>query len=230
MCTSRKMRLARGVESKMSLLDDLETFLRNQPGMALTPSQDGCVHIKGRLRFSASFEGFPTVVDSFQLHIKISQQQIKDQLPEVYEVGGRIPSDGNHHINPNGTLCLGAPIRLHMILGKSFKLTEFIERCVIPFLYAISLAEKGHERFKLGELSHGSKGLVEDYINLFGCLSRAEVKHYLHTLTKKKRLVNKKPCPCNCGKKLVKCKTHKVMVLLRVAVHKRLFKDTLAEL
>lgn len=223
------MRLARGVASKVSLLDDLEPLLRNQPGMALKPSQDGCVHIKGRLRFSASFEGFPTVVDSFQLHIKI-RQQIKDQLPEVYEIGGRIPNDGNHHINPNGTLCLGAPIRLHLILGKSFKLIEFIDRCVIPFLYAISLAEKGHERFKLGELAHGSTGLVEDYIKLFGCSSRTEVKLYLQTLTQKKRLANKKRCPCNCGRKLVNCRTHKIMAVLRAAVPKRLFKDTLAEI
>ncbi|MFC5697576.1 hypothetical protein ACFPU0_18675 [Pseudomonas sp. GCM10022186] len=213
----------------MSRLDELEAFLHSQPGMALKPSQDGCVHIKGRLRFSASYDGSPTVVDSFQLHIKISQQ-IKDQLPEVYEIGGRIPSDGNHHINPNGTLCLGAPIRLHMILGKSFKLTEFIERCVIPFLYAISLGEMGHERFKLGELAHGSRGLVEDYIKLFGCLSRAEVKRFLQTLTQKKRLVNKKPCPCGCGRKLVKCRTHKLMAALRVAAPRRLLKDTLAEI
>ncbi|MDH4565244.1 hypothetical protein E8E95_00900 [Pseudomonas sp. BN414] len=213
----------------MSRLDDLEAFLHSQPGMALKPSQDGCVHIKGRLRFSASYEGSPTVVDSFQLHIKISQQ-IKDQLPEVYEIGGRIPSDGNHHINPNGTICLGAPIRLHMILGKSFTLAKFIDRCVIPFLYAISLAEKGHERFKLGELAHGAMGLVEDYIKLFSCSSRTEVQRYLQTLIQKKRLANKKRCPCNCGRKLVKCRTHNTMVALRVAVPKRLLKDTLAEI
>ena len=99
MCTSHKMHLARGVKIKLPLRNDIDLFLNAQPGMALKPSLDGCVQIKGRFRFSASSEGAPTVEDAFQLHIKISRHY-KEQLPLVYEIDGRIPSDGKHHVNP----------------------------------------------------------------------------------------------------------------------------------
>lgn len=213
----------------MSLLEDLDAFLHSQPGMSLSPSQDGNVHIKGRFRFSASFDGSPAVEDSYQIHL-VAFPEHQEKLPEVYEIGGRIPRDGDHHINPAGNLCLGSPIRLHMILRKGFRLTEFVERCLIPFLYATSLAEQGHERFKLGELPHGAAGLLEDYAKLFGCVARADVLRYLETLTLKKRRANQKPCPCLCGRKLVKCRTHKVMVMLRATVPQKLFKESLAAL
>lgn len=227
MCTSPKTRLNHGVKIKLSLRDDFDHFLNTQPGMALKPSQDGFTHIKGRFRLSASCEGSPAVDDAFQLHIKISRHQ-KWQLPVVYETGERIPRDGNHHVNPDGTLCLGAPIRLHKILGKKFSLTEFVERCVVPFLYAISLTEMGHQRFQFGELAHGIDGLIDDYLKLFGCSSREALKRYLHTLTLRKRRANKQCCPCNCGRKLVKCRTHKVMVEMRGITPRSLLKETLA--
>lgn len=227
MCRSHKMHLARGVKIKLSLRNDIDIFLTAQPGMALKPSLDGGIHIKGRLRLSASSEGAPTVEDVFQLHIKISRHY-KEQLPSVYETGGRVPSDGNHHVNPDGSLCLGSPIRLHKILGKRFLLTDFVELCVVPFLYSISLAEAGHQRFQFGELAHGVSGLIDDYLKLFGCSSKEALTRYLHTLTLKKRRANRQRCPCNCGKKLVKCRTHKVILEMRGAIPKRLFKETLA--
>ncbi len=227
MYTSHKMHLARGVKSKLPLRNDIDLFLNAQPGMALKPSLDGCVHIKGRFRLSASSEGAPAVEDAFQLHIKIVRHY-KEQLPLVYETAERVPTDGNHHVNPDGSLCLGAPIRLHKILGKNFSLTDFVELCVVPFLYSISLAEAGHQRFQFGELAHGVKGLIDDYFKLFGCSSREALKRYLHTLTLKKRLANKQRCPCNCGRKLVKCRTHKAMLEMRGTIPKRLLKETLA--
>lgn len=227
MCTSLRMHLARGVKNKLSSQDDIELFLAAQPGMALKPSQDGFTHIKGRFRLSASCEGSPTVDDSFQLHIKISRRY-KDQLPEVYETGERVPRNANHHVNPGGSLCLGAPIRLHKILGKKFSLIEFVERCVVPFLYSISLSETGRQRFQFGELAHGVDGLIDDYLKLFGCSSREALKRYLHTLRLKKRRANKQRCPCSCGRKLVKCRTHRIMVEMRGTIPRSLLKETQA--
>lgn len=185
------------------------------------------MHIKGRLRFSASFEGSPAIEGSYQIHL-VAFPEHQEKLPEVYEIGGRIPRDSDHHVNPDGNLCLGSPIRLHTILRKGFRLTEFVERCLIPFLYATSLNAQGYERFKLGELSHGAAGLLEDYAQLFGCATRTDVLRHLETLTLKKRRANKKPCPCLCGRMLVRCRTHKVMVMLRATVPKKLFKESLA--
>lgn len=211
----------------MPLLGDLDAFLHSQPGMSLSPSQDGNVHIKGRLKFSASFDGSPAVQDSYQIHVVVFPDHL-ERLPEVYEIGGRIPRESDHHVNPAGNLCLGSPIRLHTTLGKGFRLTEFVERCLIPFLYATSLTEQGYERFTLGELPHGAAGLLEDYAKLFGCATQDDVLRHLETLTLKKRRANKKPCPCLCGRKLVKCRTHQVMVMLRATVPKKLFKESLA--
>ena len=223
------MRLVHGGANKLASQRDIDLLLSAHPGMALRPSQDGDIHLRGRFRFSASTTGSPVVEDAFQLHIKISRRD-KDRLPLVYETGGRIPMDGNHHVNPDGSLCLGAPLRLHKILGRNYSLIDFVERCVIPFLYAISLAEAGYPRFQFGELAHGANGLVDDYLRLFGCSSKEVLVRHLRSLTLKKRHANKQLCPCCCGRKLVKCRTHKLLLEMRSTIPKRLIRETLATL
>ena len=94
-------------------------------------------------------------------------RRYKEQLPLVYETAGKTPQDGNHHVNPDSSLCLGSPLRLYKILGRNFSLIDFVERCLVPFLYSISLAEAGHSRFKFDELAHGVMGLSTNTLNCF---------------------------------------------------------------
>ena len=58
----------------------------------------------------------PEIIDSFELII-IVPTSFPRELPKVTEIANRIPRDGNHHVNPDGTLCLGSPLRLLSLIS-----------------------------------------------------------------------------------------------------------------
>jgi hypothetical protein len=62
--------------------------------------------------------------------------------------------------------------------------------------------------FVFGELAHGDQGIVDDYSAMLGLKERHQVTQAIHLLGLKKRLANKKPCPCGCGKRLGSCPFH----------------------
>ncbi|MCK4356750.1 hypothetical protein KAW44_06690, partial [Candidatus Bipolaricaulota bacterium] len=108
-------------------------------------------------------------------------------------------------------------------------LVGFAEECLVPYLYSIShKLQRG--AFPFGELEHGKPGVISDYLDLFGLKSRAQVLRVLELLGMKKRLANKKPCPCGCGKRLGACKYHFKMAELRELAERSWFRQHLATL
>lgn len=162
---------------------------------------------KGRFRFSATFVKKGTVDDSYCLIIKCPERFPKE-IPVVFETGGRIPHDGKHHVNPDGSLCLGSPLRLKWILAKKPTLVGFAEKCLVPYLYSMSRLLMYGEMFVFDELAHGDKGELNDYCSLFGLKATEQVLPTLYLLSVKKRHANKKRCPCGCGLRLGRCRLH----------------------
>ena len=62
--------------------------------------------------------------------------------------------------------------------------------------------------FIFSELAHGMHGIIDDYKELFGLDTSEQIINTLALLGNKKRIANKKPCPCGCGKMLGKCSFH----------------------
>ena len=125
------------------------------------------------------------------------------------EICGKIPRNGKFHVNPDGTLCLGSPLRLLWKINSAPSLTGFIDTCLVPYLYAVSYKLKHGGDFVFGELDHGVQGIVEDYSVILGLKEREQIKRAIQLLGMKKRIANKKPCPCGCGKRLGICPFHK---------------------
>lgn len=121
-------------------------------------------------------------------------------VPKVKELAGKIPRDGKHHVNPDDTLCLGSPLRLRMLIRDEPTLSGFASNCMVPYLYWIST-----KRFAVGELAHGDAGIMADYMTLFGLSDPRQIIPALELLGMKKRIANKRPCPCNCGVRLGRC-------------------------
>ena len=190
----------------MDSLTDLATFLKEYPGMSLSPFKGGELALSGKFEFIATYNGKPSIRDSYQLEVNIPQK-FPMELPSIYEIGEKIPRDGNHHINPDDTLCLGSPLRMRWKMSNSPSLCIFAQKCLIPYLYSISHKLK-YGTYPFGELEHGKAGIISDYLELFGLKSDEQVIHSIAMLGIKKRRANKKSCPCNCGKRLGACEFH----------------------
>lgn len=173
--------------------------------MSLKPSAGGMVVLEGDFRFSAVYEGLPQVEDRYILRIVVLEK-FPNALPVISEIGNRIPKLLDFHVSGDGTLCLGSTLSLMVRLQEQPTLEGFVARCVVPYLYAMSLKLDYRIDFVFGELEHGTKGLVDDYRTLFGLQEEAQLFPALRCLLLKKRIANKRPCPCGCGKRLGKCR------------------------
>jgi hypothetical protein len=179
----------------------VDAFRNAYPELRIT-YVGGCgISVEGTLAFRAVVEGFQEIEDEFELRWVVFDEFPK-QIPLVFETKGRIPA--NYHKLENGALCLGSPIRQRMILAKHPTLSGFVERLVIPYLYNRSYFEK-HDCLPVGELEHGSPGLIEDYQKLFKVEDQDSCLTMLQMLGRKKRNANKMPCPCDSGRRLGKC-------------------------
>lgn len=175
------------------------------PQMAVRPSAgDGC-QLKGRFAFTARSKAKGEITDTFGLRIDVPSR-FPRCLPTVTETAQKIPRNGAYHVNPNGTLCLGSPLRLMLKLSQRPTLTGFAEECLIPYLFAISHKLRLGGPLPFDELQHGTPGILADYADLFGLKTAEQARYTLMLLGMKKRRANKLPCPCACGKRLGRCK------------------------
>ncbi len=180
--------------------------------MDIVPSNRRGTFLRGYFTFSANNESHGTISDSFELEIEIPPSFPQD-FPKVSETGNRIPRNPDWH---NGdTFCLGSPIRLKMILAEKPSLIWFAEKCIIPYLYAISHKLQHGGPFVFDALSHCTPGLIEDYRDILGLDMPDQIKQAVKMLGIKKRLANKLPCPCGCGKRLGRCRFNRTMLALR---------------
>ncbi|MBU0769681.1 MAG: hypothetical protein KJ687_11390 [Proteobacteria bacterium] len=187
--------------------DDLigiRKFLTDYPGMSLVPSRGSYWVIKGVFSFSAMPKGKRSIVDSYQIKITVPDE-FPRAIPTVTETTRKIPRDGMHHVNPDGSLCMGSPLRLLQKISENPNLAGFSENCLVPYLYGVSYKLQTGEEFPFGELPHGENGILEDYLILFGLKTTNQVKQALKLLGIKERIANKQSCPCACGQRLGKC-------------------------
>ena len=175
--------------------------------MSTAPSSDAGVRLRGKFRFKANVPDNGWVDDCYLLEIFIPTNFPPD-FPKVQEVGGKIPRDGTFHVNSDGTLCLGSPLRLLKKINCAPYLISFTEKCLVPYLYAVSHKLRYGGKFVLGELAHGNQGILDDYSAIFGLKEKHQIKQAIKLLGLKKRIANKSLCPCGCGKRLGMCPFH----------------------
>lgn len=166
------------------------------------------IEITGSIDFFAQKPGYPEVTDSFGVRIQVPNSYPID-LPLVYPIDNRIPS--KFHRLACGAFCLGSPTRQKLALSKSANLVHFIDLFVIPYLYSFAIVEKGLE-FPFGELAHGRRGLIDDFKSLFSTDSDKVAKEFVYLTSRPKRKANCRPCPCDSGLRLGKCKIHHSLV------------------
>lgn len=179
--------------------------------MQIQPMDEkGDLVIEGKVFVNHHHENYPTVHRAVGLKITIPDNY-PNEPPCFEETSGIIPRTGEYHINPDNSLCLGSPFHVAKELKSNPDLNRFYEYFFMPYIYAVLLKIEEGIDFIFGELSHGNKGEVEDLLSEFGVSTQEQVLSCLKALSQKKRISNKKPCPCDCGQRLGKCKTHKTL-------------------
>ena len=197
-------------------------FLHAYPGMALAPAMGGATVFAGSFDFEASSEGVE-VKERYDLRIEVGSYP--EELPKVFETGGRIPHNVDDHVfESSGRLCLGSELRLRQILGPKLNLVTFADKCIVPFLYGAT-RRKSEGRFVLGELQHGNAGLYEDYQAIMGLKTDAAVRAALRILATKPSAADRHPCPCGCGKRVVQCDFRNRIAELRCLAPRKVFQS-----
>ncbi len=197
--------------------------------MVVVPSRSTSLELKGNFSFTANPKGMNCITDSYQIKISVPRE-FPAAIPTVIETNKKIPRDGKHHVNSDGSLCLGSPLRLLQILSQNPCLVGFAEKCLVPYLYSVSKKIQSDGCFEFGELRHGKQGIIDDYMNLFGVSTQTQVMHTLKLIGMKRRVANKKTCPCNCTRRLGKCSFRRKINSLRKMAPRSWFKAQTREL
>lgn len=184
--------------------------------------------IGGVLAFRATHKEWEAV-DEFEVEISVPGDFPRTP-PTVIETGGRIPRTEDYHINSDNTLCLGSTLALKKSLFDNPSLLGFIDEFVVGFLLNASIKLREGGDFVTGALGHGVPGLLFDYHNRFGLESGDQVVSALELLSLKKRIANKRGCPCLCGHRLGRCRLHNVLNEYRKIAPRSWFAQHCAEL
>lgn len=186
----------------------LPAFLAAQPGMGLRPSADGKIILRGEFVLCATWGG-EIISEPYDLKIVIPKEFPGD-LPKVYDLVKKIPrtKERVYHVNGDDSLCLGSPLRLMMLLKQQPDLSGFSDLCLIPYLFAITKKLREGGPLIFSELAHETPGLIQDYRELLGLSAAADISYALSLAGARKRLANKKSCPCGCGLSLGRCDFH----------------------
>lgn len=192
----------------------IRQFIRDYPGISIAPSRGAEIILRGEFSFSVLSEDGAELHQSYELEIRVPRGFPED-LPRVTETGGKIPRDLDHHVFPDGTLCLGSPLRLLKLVITRPDLVGWTRNCLVPYLHAMShkLAHGGS--FLFGELGHDRQGIIDDYMELLGLKERDQVIRTLELLGMKRREANKAVCPCGCRRRLGRCSFSAVLGRLR---------------
>lgn len=191
-------------------IDDL---LRRFQDLALRPQHDGRIVVAGDLEFSVVVPTLGVVEDVFGLEIRIPEN-FPSALPSVFELKGRIPEA--HHKMSDGSLCLGSPLGLRLKAVRGKTVLAFVEACVIPYLVGYCVYERAGE-MPFGELVHGIPGLLQEYSALTCATSDAACIGLIECLGLRKRVANKRMCPCGSGRRLGRCHNRRINPLRGVA-------------
>ena len=178
---------------------DVRDFLKSYPRMTLRPVKSADLIFEGVFEFAAIDDQGKKISDEYEIRIEVPSN-FPSQLPNVYEIGKRIPRSAENHVNPDGSLCLGSPLRLKILAARTPSLVGYASNCILPFLYAHSMGS-----FMFGELSHGVAGLIEDYKDMLNVPTEHQVIQCLTLSSLRRRVANKRKCPCGCGRRLGVC-------------------------
>jgi hypothetical protein len=175
---------------------DLQT---KYPELDLRQNCFGGWIVRGPLRASAVYDNKEFVIEDVVIELTLPSIY-PDAFPVVKETTGLTK---DFHTNDDGTLCLGSPLAVKATFKKNATLVGFVENSVIPFFFSFFYWKECGE-LPYGELSHGAKGLLEYYQDIFDVSSGDKVVGLLRILADDDYRGHL-PCPCGSNAIVRRC-------------------------
>lgn len=197
---------------------EIEWLLRRQPLISRLPFLGKECLLEGTYRFQGSMAGFPEISQELDLRFEI---KLTDSFfrPLVKETSSVIPKNGDHHVNSDGSFCIGSEWGIYDAMGGVQTMEAFVENCLDPYLFKVLAKVRGITNEIIGgELPHGDAGTIEFYGELLGFSTVVQLKSAANLILLKKRIANKRACPCGCGKKLGQCSYHNTLNKIRMSM------------
>lgn len=143
------------------------------------------------------------VVDRYEIEVRFPDD-FPDDVPVVYEVGGRIPRGSSHwHVEGDGKCCLFVEEEFWREHPDGYTLLEFLDGPVKTFFVNNTHQERtGEPCFETRR--HHQQGLFDFYKELLQTNDSREVFRYVDVL-RRERLSASQRCPCGSGRKLKDC-------------------------
>lgn len=194
------------------LLNREQRYLKNNyPSLKLRINSQ--VEIVGLLEFSAAYNE-EIISNRYNIKIILPPDYPK-MVPMVWELDNRI--DKNYHKYDDGSLCLGTPTDIYLRFMENPNIGHFIKDLVIPYLYRYSYIKKYKEN-PFPDYSHGTKGIIEYYLEFFSTDTISTVLDLLKTSINS---FNKEDnCPCGSPNKINNC--HKIQLEKLIEIPKGL--------
>lgn len=187
---------------------EFEKVKENYPALEISKTAS-TYNINGDIRFITSVKG-EVFDDLYSIEIALSKKY-PEELPTIREVGGRIERIIDHHVNKDGTLCVGVIAEVKNELGKHYTLLEYIDKIVVNYLSQYSYKEKYGE-WPYGESEHYIEGVLKYYLKEYKLKNYAEVLTFLKELAQFKfRPKGHERCRCGCGRLVKNCSRQKLL-------------------
>lgn len=165
------------------------------------------VKISGMLDFDMLYKPLEKrIKDTYEIEIEM-MPSATSALPQVRELGSRIPKEPDRHINPEDEVCcLCSPFEEEKWFTTGFDFKIFLEQYVIPYFFAQTYFNETEE-WPWGDYNHGVIGLIESYAAHHGFQQKESLVKIFEIIKAKSQIKGHWPCVCNSGKKIRQCHT-----------------------
>lgn len=156
--------------------------------------------LKGNLNINHTYKDEHIIADYY---VEISISHDYPLTPPTVKSNNKYIFKQYGHMFSDTSLCLGAITEQILFLNSGNRLIQWIEEFVSPYFFALEYFKK-YKKYIFGERSHGAKGILEFYSEIFNTTSIEATYNILQYIV----LNNYRGhilCPCGSGEKLRTC-------------------------
>ena len=178
----------------------LETYF---PDSSFNMSSDGSNEITATLFINKCHNDF-RVFEYFKVLI-ILPMEYPFAVPDIVDIENVIDRTYSH-LYEDGRLCIGVPTEILINFSGKVDLIGLVDSYIVPYFFSYKYYMRFDE-YPFGERSHGAKGILETYMDLFGYTNTNDTLRTLYFLVHNQYKGHKL---CHCESGLVTRKCHPV--------------------